>query len=354
MADVVKKVMMTAYDERLKQVQWPFLKGFFGKTTDEEVISDSEVVEVDVIRDNRRVAVDVIRGGGAGNLNTSGVYSTKEYKVPLYWEEAPITAAMLNKRPAGVNPYDPVDKAALLVRYGTDVQIEQTLKIVREIERMAGEALHDGKITLKNLDTIDFGQKATHKAAVSAAWNATGQPITDIRAMCETVFADGKRKPNTVIFGSAAWDAFINNTSVQEYLDKRWIQPGQIAPAEILPGATLQGRVWIGDYQLDLYTYSDFYIDQNGNQKTYIPSSSVIILDRTARLSMCWGAVEVLDEYRDEYDGMGFPQLPVFQPGTIVPFLYPKPPSTLMAGVQSAPLVVPTAIDTIGVLTNVA
>lgn len=353
MADLFKRVMMAAYDERRLAVPPMFLSSLFGKRPQERIVSETEKVEVDIMRDNRKVAVDVIRGGGVGNTNFSNRFSAKEYGVPLYWEEAPITASMLNKRIPGLDPYQPTDRMAALVWHATRIQDEQAMKIKREIERMCGEALQLGTITLKNSDSLDFKRKATHSVTPGTKWDSTGDPITDVRALCDVIFQDGKMKPDTAIFGSAAWDAFITNSNVTGYLDVRRIEPGRVNPAEVLGGATFQGRVWIGDYQLDLYSYNEFYLDASDTATPYVTTDSVILMNRAARLAMGFGAVEVLPEREAEYRRLGMPTIPMFAPGEVTPFVYEKPPAALYAGVQSAPIAVPTAIDTFGVLINV-
>jgi len=352
--DLFMRVMMAAYDERVTTQMKPlFLSSFFGKNPSELVVSTSERVDVDVIRDARRVAVDVIRGAGIGNSNITGVFTTHEYKVPLYWEETPLTAQQIIKRIAGMNNTDTLDRSAILAYHATNAQREQTLKIIREIERMAAEALQSGTITLINTESLDFGKKASHAVTPATKWDAGGNPLTDIQGLSDTLFHDGKMKPNTIIFGESAWTAFLTNAAVIAYLDNRRIEAGKIDPTEIPKGATFQGRVWIGDYQFDMFTYNDFYMDSSNCAVPYMTTDTVIVMNRQAYLTKAFGAVELLPQYVAEYASRGLPRMPEFVPGEFMPFAYERPPNALMVGVQSAPLVVPTAIDTIGTLVNV-
>lgn len=354
--DLFMRVLMAAYDERVATQMKPgFLSSFFGKNPSELVISDIERVDVEVIRDARRAAVDVIRGGGVGNPNNTQIFTTHEYKVPLYWEETPLTASQLIKRVAGQSPLQAggADRMANLAYHATNVQREQTLKILRDIERQAAQALQIGQVNLVNTESLDFGKRAAHSVIPAAKWDAAGNPITDIQALADVIFLNGKAKPDTLIFGSAAWDSFITNANVTAYLDNRRIDAGLINPAEIPQGATFQGRVWIGDYKFDLFTYNDFYIDALGAQQVYVTTDTVIVMNRGARLVKAFGAVELLPSVQAAYSEMGLPRMPEFVSGQFVPFAYERLPNALMVGVQSAPLVIPTAIDTIGTLDNV-
>lgn len=352
--DLFKRVMMAVYDERIATQTRPmFLASFFGKTPAERSVSETERVHVDVIRDNRLVAVDVTRGGGVGNANITGIFSAKEYKPPLFWEDAPITASMLNKRLPGVDPFTPIGQMQALAYHATTAMREMALKLERAIEVQAAQALQVGTIAFANTEAVDFGKKAAHSATPAIKWDAVGgDPITDIDALATVIFGNGKMKPNTLIFGSAAWDVFIANAIVRAYLDNRRIEAGLINPAEIMGGATFQGRIWISDSQYDLYSYPEFY-SVAGAVCPYVTDDIVIVMNRNARLDKSFAACEVLPHLTDEYRRMGLPAVPQLQVGEVIPFVYEKQPSALIVGIQSAPLVVTTAIDTIGTLINV-
>lgn len=354
MADLFKRVMSQVYDERMGAEPKGFLTKFFGARPELVMESDSEIVEIDIIRDGRKIATDVIRGGQHANINQALRYSTKEYKVPLYDERVALTASMLNKRLPGETPYQPVEKLARMARIVADEQVEQSRKILREMERMAAEIFQGGAITLKNTESLSFGRKSSHHVSPSTKWSpSAGNPITDIRALCDVIFQDGKRKPNTAVFGSIAWDMFVQNTNVKSYLNQNLIKPGEINPSEVIEGATFQGRIWIGDYQLDLYSYPEFYLTSADVVTPYVTTDSVILAARGADYRIAYGAVELLPDAVDEHRRLGLPNAPAFVPGRIVPYAFAEPPSSLWAGVQSAPLLIPTAIDTFGDLYNV-
>ena len=355
--DLWKRVMLAAYDERVATQRKPlFLSSLFGKNPGERVVSAIERVDVDVIRDGRRKASDVIRGGGVGHTNLTGIFTAHEYKPPLYWEETPLTATMLNKRIAGEENFAEGSAMARLAYHASTAQREQVMLIEREIERMAAEVLQLGTITLINNESLDFGKKAAHSVTPGVKWDVGGAlPLVDIGTLCDVVFQDGKMKPDTLIFGTSAWAAFVANAQVAAYLNTNLLQPGKIDPAEALGGATLQGRLWVGDYQLDLYTYNEFYMTDAvpAVATPYVTTDSVIVFNRTARLVKAFAACEVLFTAEQKYRDLGMPAVPQLTQGEIIPFAYEKPPTALMVGVQSAPLLVPVAIDTIATFINV-
>lgn len=351
MSDIFQRAMLEAYEEGVSQdPEQYFLSNLFR----EEVISPVDEIELDVIRGSRRIAADVTRGGGVGNTNYVNQYTNKSYKVPLYWEQTPITASMLSKRVPGMDAFrSPAMSEAAKIGYHVGrAQAEQVKKIKRAIELQAAQALQTGIVTLKNADNIDFHKDSSLNNVPSTKWDNSGTPIDDIEALAVEIYQKGKVKPNTAIFSANAWIAFRKNANVQSFFDKRFIEPGLLRPEETVLGATLQGRISIGDFMLNLYTYDGFYENANGSNVSYMNTETVIVMNSNAMLAKGYGATEVLAESREEYRNLGLPELPEFVAGAFVPFYYTMHPSTMYAGVQSAPIVIPKAIDTIGTITD--
>lgn len=355
-ANLVTKALMAAYDEMSLTAPQMFLQSLFGKNASELNVSVNEKVEVDIIRDHNLVAFDVIRGGTDGNQNKVERYTTKEYAPPLYDEVTAITASQLGKRAPGQNPYAELsDRQFNFLRLAVKAQQKQVRKIKRSIEKQASEALFSGTITLVNTESLDFKRKATHNITPIVQWTAlVGDPIADILAACEINLEDGKMKPNTVIFGATAWVTFLSNVNVKNYLDNRRIDPGIIRPSVAPENATFQGVIWVGDYQLECYTYPEFYEDSAGTATKFVPEKQVCVMNSQARLDKAFAAVELLPEFERGYDELGIGSLPELVRGEFVPYHYVKPPKASYVGVQSAPLIIPTAIDTISNINAVA
>lgn len=347
--DNTTKVLTASYQEAVKTVPTMFLSSFFGKNSEELYVSDQEKIEIDIKRDEEMIAIDVLRGGSA-NTNVAGRYSTKEYSPPLYDESVAITAGMLNKRRAGMTPYERESRELRFAGIAVESLMKATRKILRAIEKQTAEALFDGVVTLVNTESLDFKRKASHNITPADLWSDTvnANPIADLKAACEVNRVDGKVASKAVIMGSEAWDNFIVHPKVTEYLDNRRIEGGLIDPQFGAEGATFQGIIWIGDYRLELYTYPQFYTSDEGSTHTpYVPTDQVVVMDPTARLDKAFAAVEVLPQFNKQFNGLGLGAIPQLTASEFVPYQYNQPPKSLIVGVQSAPLVIPTAIDTI-------
>ncbi|HET6499063.1 MAG TPA: major capsid protein [Coriobacteriia bacterium] len=356
MADLFRRAMAPAFDELVKQdVTRPrFLQGYFGKNPGEIVRSETERIEFDSLRVTRAIASDVARGSGDFHKNTVGVYTNKDILVPLYNEKAPVTASMLKKRIPGVEPFAAVSDMAARAYWCAHVAALQALKIFRAMELQAAQALTTGIILLSNGVSLDWGKVASHAITPAVKWDVGGSnPINDIEAACDINRADGfAGYAVDVIMGQTAFNVFINNAAVIAYMNGRYIEPGRMAPGTLRDGARAWGSLGIGPYMVTVYVYNDSYVT-GGVDTPYLTTDTVIVMDPNAHLVKGFAAVEMLQEVAEMYRTFGMPAIPQAEVGDVVPYAYPEWPGTLWAGVQSAPVMAPAAIDTISTLVNV-
>lgn len=101
-----------------------------------------------------------------------------------------------------------------------------------------------------------------------------------------------------VIFGSAAYSAFLNNQIVQKRADIRnFSLDGVRAPQRDSVGAALHGEVSAGSYRARLWTYPEFYDNANGQSTPYLDADKAIILPEDPRFKLAFAAVpQLIDE----------------------------------------------------------
>lgn len=354
MADLVRLVMKRAYDERMASEKPRFLSTYFGQTPDEVTVSDTTEVEIDIQRENRKVAVDVVRGAPVGNANFVQRLTDKKFKVPLYNEYTPITPSVLLERIPGMNPYEPQDQAGALAYHAAKAQAGHAGFILNAVEKQGAEILESGTVTLKNTDSLDYKMKATHIVTPGTKWDGAGLPITDIQAICDVIFQDGKIMPTDLVMGTSAFNSFINNAEVIAYMNGRYIEPGRLAPGELREGARAWGRIAIGPYILTVYVYNQFHHDTAGAAVPYLTTDSCLVIAAPGRRDKAFGAVEILSESEEDYRRLGLPMVPGMERAEMRPYvIIDQLGQAYRAGVQSAPLLIPVAIDTHGVLINV-
>jgi hypothetical protein len=351
--DFYKDFMLPAYDEKVASGR-PNM--FFRNQFKNKIQTGTPYATIDVERDKRLVSANVIRGSGIANRNFAKRFSNKEYEIPLYDEDMPITSAQLNLRVPGIDPFQEYGRELTMAYHIANGMYDMTAKIMRAWELQAAQAFQEGKIELVNGDIIDFHKRAELGITPTIKWDVTNAPlptiIADMELLGERIFQYGKRKPNKCVMGAKAYQLFRNNPDVLKYLDTRWAEPGRLIASEIDQNATLQGRLSIGDYFLDIYTYPEFYELDNGTQVKYMTTDKVVMWNDEARFDDIFGAVEIMPIGEQWYQENGMPVLPQVVERSLVPYLQPTAKNLVM-GVQSAPLVVPHAIDCIGTLDNV-
>lgn len=300
---------------------------------------DTEHVDVDIIKGKRRMA-PFVSPKLAGKVVERQGFRTNTYKAPMINPKLPTTAEQLQKRLAGEPLYSgmsPDDRAA--EQLGRDLA-ELDEMITRREERMCAQALFEGKIDIKGEgvdEVIDFG--LTNKEALSggALWNqTTADPLADLKRWRRTIVKASGINPDIVVMGSDVIDAFLANEKVQKMLDLRLVDTGQINPQTLPNGTTYVGR--IAELGVNIYTYDEWYLDDDGTEKPMVPEKSLLMGSTAARFDLLYGA------YVDQE--MGTLDLPRIPRSWVE-----KDPSVRWVQLISRPLPVPQHIDSLYVAT---
>jgi len=253
-------------------------------TTDKEV-------SIEVQRMRALVASDVLRGTG-GNLNKFSKSTQKNYVPPYFEEYFDYTSLrrydiVFGAVARGELPSQSV-MADLIESGMAETQVLKD-KIARAKEIQRWQVLTTGIVTMKNGDNIDFKRKAASikQLTSTATWDnpSTANPFTDSQTACTFLRQEG-RSTGTIIdavFGSNAWTNFINNTNVQN-LAKFYNQIQrvdiQMPRYDEVSGLVYQGRIGVGDYMIDMWTYPAYYDNSDDTHTTYLDTDTVVYLSR--------------------------------------------------------------------------
>lgn len=321
---------------------------------------EGENVEIDIMRNGPAVAIAVQALGAGARQNGFNTYTSKEFTPPVYSEETPLNGFDLLKRSPGVNPYTDEGFQMKATQKALFASRQMEGKIRRAIELQAAQVLQAGVVDLKDsggdtVYTIDYKAKGTHFPDASTAWDQNGNDkMADLQALIDVINRDGLARPDTLIFGSLAWMAFITDSKIQGLFENRRFELGIIAPQ--VPrgeGQTYMGAVRIGSYLLDCWVYDGFYTDPaNGNATPYLADANVVVRSSRGRMDATFGAIPQLAPP----DSRVLPFLPGRLSSStervdIFPYAYLAPNGqTLIVSAASRPLMIPTAIDTFGCL----
>lgn len=330
--------LLAVYQERPPVTS--FLRQFFSTTT-----APTKYVSIEVERMGEKVAVDVVRGT-EGNRNTFSRSTEKTYLPPLYREFFDATDLDLYDRVLGSLKSDNSQLFVALLNSVADRIMTLRDKIERAKEVQCKQIFETGIVTLKNGDNIDYKRKpASIVDPGSGNYFANNvDPFALFEAGC--VFIREKGKSGDAVFnailGSSALTDLLANTKFQARQSTFNMQLDQvIGPVrDNNTGAAYHGTITAGSYKVQLWTYPQVFEDPNNSNTLtpYVDPKKVIILPTNPKFVMAHAAV---------------PQL-IGEPGSMPvqgEYVYGDFPDTRKAthefDVQSAPLAIPVAVDTI-------
>jgi hypothetical protein len=293
---------------------------FFGKpafSNSKTVYSpNSEVVDIDIMGANERTAKLIPRGTDSrhtGNIQkntTTQFFKTVSRVFPFAEEMGDITATQINKRIAGENPYDGKNKFDRMRKIAMEHHNEHIRRYVRLFELLCYYSLFTGQqpaiLGTTNADLIyDFGRSASLTIAPAVPWdNAAADIMGDIDGAIDTMRQVGKVRPNVMFMGGDVAQAFFNDDVIQALADNRGftlVRAGQNAPVPAQYSALAEAGA---DYrgflitpkgrQLELFTYSDYYDDSDGDSQQYMPDGEVLLAQYGARCDRYFGPSERL------------------------------------------------------------
>lgn len=354
-----KEKVLKLFESFPKMDKMGFLASFF-KTTEEDY-TDAEYVDIDIVRSGEQVA-PVLRDLSNGAIAIADdVFTGKQVKPPVYKLSRSVNVFDLLKRQPGENEYEETGswygrlvnilKRAFNLMYGM---------LQRSIELQASQVLQTGKLVLtddagNNAYELDFCAKNTHIKSVTTMWDQAGaDPIGDLEKLADAIRDDGLVDAETVIFGAKAWNAFIQNSAVQNAVKKDGLGLGNLSPRLVNKGGKYMGYLEIGAYRLDLWVY-------NGRYQTFGTTTSNKFVDDKKIIMLA--NVEDLD-FRLVYGGV--PSLGMIEPfASVVPdtVVYEggmkvnnkvynsDDKDTTVAQATVRPVCIPVSIDRFGCLT---
>lgn len=341
-----------------------FLSGFFQSPP--RNFYKGKQVEIDIRRGDEDVAVVLTNLSTGYRLNETDLFVNKQFTPPIFKEKVGISSFdMLNRMP-GANPFEDFNfRLNVIERIFIGISTIED-KIRRAIEEQSAQVLQTGTVTLKDAEgeeryTISYSPKATHFVTAGTDWDAAddaGDPLGDISSLAEVIRTDSFHEPDQLIFGIDAFAAFINHGDIQNLLDNRRINIGDIGRSKVTGnGARARGSIDIGNYTYDMFTYGAKFKDVETDVSTpYITPAKVIVRASDGRMDATFGAIPNIGRELGVGGPNLLPELPsrINQPGgglgidLALNAWLTDDGEHLFAGVGSRPLMIPTAIDTYG------
>ena len=277
-------------------------------------------------------------------------------KPPILKEKGVINAFNQQSRRPGYNPYEDPEAGLKALEESFSIYSMLEGKLRRTQEQQVAQIFSTGKLTMNDEKgnaayDLDFLAKVEQMATVGTTWavdGTTGSPLADISALAAKVRTNAQINRNVLVFGNSAWARFSSNALVKSQLDNRNMMIGSIAPEDRGEGATFQGRIWIGQYQFEAWTYDAFYQDPiTGAEVPFINTEHMLMISEKARLDMTFGGIPRIAEMDPRFTHFIPERISsVSRNLDLNPYAYVSPDgASLSIEVGTRPLPVPTAID---------
>lgn len=252
---------------------------------------DTERIEFDEIFPDQTLA-PFVSPVLAGKANTAEGGVKKSFRPPYIKPKDVIKPDRVLMRQPGEDPGGSLSAEERRNAIVVDILDNQRQKIINRKEWMACQLITTGKIVVEGENyprvEIDFGRRANHTVTLvgDARWGQVDEdPYGDLEDWMSRLDA-----PCTHIeMGGAAFSQMMKNEEMKELVTSR---RGSETKLEMAPSAmkvTYRGR--LGEGGPEIWTNTDWYIDDEGNKQYYIPQNSVNLVSSGAPGVIAHGAI---------------------------------------------------------------
>lgn len=355
---------------------------FFGALFGTENVGMNSEVSVTIKRFHGEPARDFDTCEGRHKVNTSS-YTRKKYNLKFLNECDTIDACQLYGLSPGQGLEENWDMKRKLQSKHIDTIGSLIVAARQAYEYQASQILQTGVATsLYGTSTpVDFSANPTHFPTVANFWDGgSADPFGDILSLSEIVAKDGKHHVDTMILGTDAYEKFLSTTQVQTQADNRrferisFVDAKPSAPPSFTQmneyGGNFVGRVHVGSFSLNMWTYNGFYTDNTGpstqevhfmdRNKVIVMSAGMMLGEENPLRKLYYGQVPAFRSIQDatfkDYGlTISVPNAIDFGKNdvgvTLDVGVDPQNKSVMNTWIKSAYLCVPVAIDTFGCMT---
>jgi len=275
MPDYTTREMMEAYD------QTPPVRSFLQRTFfPSEQTHVTEKVEFDV-RKGKRIMAPFVSPRIGGKVITRQGFKTNQFTTPKIAPERVLTIDDISSRAIGENIYSqrtPEEREdELLAKDFTDLEEA----IDRRKEWMCRQVLLEGKLDVVDEEEgvdiqVDFGFTNIFVLGDDEQWNLeTVDPMPLFRRIRSRIIKGTGRAPDIALFSIDMMEDFVKNPAVVRAMDVLNMKNVVIEPRVVDPALTFYGR--IAELDLDIYTYEEWFLNDDGDEESIIPPGTVII-----------------------------------------------------------------------------
>ena len=258
-------------------------------------------------KDGSQVIAPVVAPRKGGVTITRDGYEVKQYEPAYIAPRRALTVDDLEKRQFGEALYSNMSPAQRALAITTLDMQELGDMITRREEQMCAEVMQKNSLTLTQIaDDKETGEpwvmqfyKGSSNTATytpSANWSTSSTTIlADLAAMVRMLTTRGLGASDLIV-GTDVADVLINNTNIQNLLDIRRYELGNVDPTLLPAGVSRLMVLNVGGRDITVFVYEDTYKDfVDGETKPYIDPKNIILTAPGAG-RIAYGAVTQMEE----------------------------------------------------------
>lgn len=298
-----------------------FLRDRYFPTNDATDIFATNDVLVEYKDGSKKLAPFVAPRKGGVNILRSG-YTMERFTPPFVAPKRSLSIDDLNKRGFGEALYSqltPEQRQQVLLLKDAD---EMSGFITRREEAMAAEIMLTNGCVMKHIaDDVAEGDEqiilfytgdanpAQYVPAIK--WDAEDADIEgDLGAMIRMLTSKGLHASELVCSPDVA-DAIVNNKKIQEKLNNRRYEVGEVKPEMLPAGAAIVARLNILGRIISVISYDETYTDDTGADKLYIPAGKCVLTAPAAGRT-AYGAVSQVEQADGQFHTYAAKRVPKY------------------------------------------
>lgn len=282
-------------------------------------VAPTAKIEVQYRKSARRLAPFIVRGTKGIDMKRNQVESAT-YKPPMMGPRRVLDPDIIAERGFGEGIYStksPAERAA-------DMQAADLVDLQNDIinrkNKMAAEILTTGKCNIigyaddgekELIDSVDYGFDQI--LTPTTKWDQANATIfSDIKGMSEQIQQGAGQIPTTMVIGKNVFDYMLNNNEIMKWLavpSRDNLGMFSLTPRITSPQVTRVGLIQA--LNLEVYTYGETYMDDDGAYKPFIGDNDVVI-GITGRGRQLHGAVTLVNDAGNGYDTFVAPYVPYY------------------------------------------
>lgn len=298
--DVTDTYQLIATVEQIKPPATYLVDVFF---PNKMPVSYSSWVSVEYRKEGRMLAPYVVKGGKGVNTNR-GTSRISNYKAPMVAPRRTIGLGDIELRQFGEPPIfssvRPEDRAALM--QAQDI-VDLRRLVYNRMNKQAADIIQTGKTTIRGyaddgvtveVDSIDFEWNGLIRPTTD--WDQAGASIyEDLRAASERIQEDSGYIPTLMLCGKNVEKYLLTNDEIFKWLtvpNRQNLSMMSFEPHYTTPQARFIG--YINALNLEVISYSETFIDDDGQVKPFIDPDTVIVANPN-RGKQLYGAITYMD-----------------------------------------------------------